>query len=105
MLSNGNVSFTDAVSLRMTSDVPIGTALSGGLDSSSVVAMMRSVVDDQNPGYLQNDWQHSFCSHYPNSVLDELSAKKVASQSGVNHQLLPLIPKFSNWFAGINRRH
>ena len=37
--------FSEAVNMRLMSEVPLGVFLSGGLDSSAVVAMMHQVVD------------------------------------------------------------
>ena len=36
--------FRDAVNLRLRADVPIGTCLSGGLDSSSIVYLMNDIL-------------------------------------------------------------
>lgn len=40
----------DSVKLRMRSDVPVGSALSGGLDSSTIVSLMRKVLEDEGHG-------------------------------------------------------
>jgi asparagine synthase (glutamine-hydrolysing) len=56
--------FAESVNLRMRSDVPVGTCLSGGLDSSSVVACASDLIDHS---------METFSSIYPDRGYDEKS--------------------------------
>lgn len=77
--------FLDSCRIRMRSDVPIGTALSGGLDSSSVISGMRYIHDKENTGErLASQWQNAFVATYPQgSVIDErVYADQVIERTG-----------------------
>jgi asparagine synthase (glutamine-hydrolysing) len=70
--------FLDACRIRMRSDVPIGTALSGGLDSSSILCGMRHVRNGNSANdRLAEDWQRAFIMTYPGAAIDE---RKYADQ-------------------------
>jgi asparagine synthase (glutamine-hydrolysing) len=76
--------FLDACRIRMRSDVPIGTALSGGLDSSSILCGMRHVRNGNNThDRLAEDWQRAFIMTYPGATIDERKyADQVIKQTG-----------------------
>lgn len=70
----------DAVRLRLISDVPLGAFLSGGLDSSTIVAMMRK----HNAGKLR-----TFTIGYEDATFSETEyAKVVADHFGTEHRVL-----------------
>ncbi len=54
---------TDSVRLRLRSDVPVGSCLSGGLDSSAIVALIRRL----EPGADL----HTFTGRFPGDPMDE----------------------------------
>lgn len=63
--------FQDAVALRMRSDVPIGTCLSGGFDSSAVICAMAA---HEKSGMGPRDsiaWRHAFVATFPGALNDE----------------------------------
>jgi asparagine synthase (glutamine-hydrolysing) len=51
---------TDSVRLRLRADVPVGSCLSGGLDSSSIVCVMNGLLRERDANELQKTF--SACS-------------------------------------------
>ena len=77
----------DSVKLRLRSDVPVGTCLSGGLDSSSIVSSIRAHQPD---GDL-----HTFTGAFPeHEAADETKyALRVAEEFGCTAHVIPITPQ------------
>ena len=85
--------FEDACRIRMRSDTAIGTALSGGMDSGSVLCMMARIGHNEAGGRLQADWQRAFIGAYRNTRYDEESeALRIARQAEAVPLSIPVEP-------------
>jgi len=83
--------FRDAVAIRMRSDVPIGTCLSGGFDSSAVICAMAA---HERAGMGPRDsaaWRHAFVAAFPGASNDERPmAEQAAAWAGVRPDILEI---------------
>jgi asparagine synthase (glutamine-hydrolysing) len=81
--------FVDSVMLRLRADVPVGSCLSGGLDSSSIVCVMNRLLTRQNANGIQKTF--SACSDF--EQFDERKwIEMVLNQTGVDaHYTYPSI--------------
>ena len=85
--------FLDACRIRMRSDVPIGSALSGGLDSSAVTCALAHAADRGTTARAAKDHRHAFCAGFPGTPLDETPyARRVAEHLGIPLTVLELDP-------------
>src|SRR5262249_26281486 len=75
---------TDSIRIRMRSDVPSGSCLSGGLDSSAIVSVVRQLIGKDAP-------YHTFTGRFPGTYADEwqFAEDVVAAANVTSHVVEP----------------
>lgn len=84
--------FEDACKLRLRSDVPLASALSGGVDSSAVYCMINHLMKkDGAKERVPANWQKAFVATFPGAPNDErkFAEEVIAYTNGNAHYISP----------------
>jgi asparagine synthase (glutamine-hydrolysing) len=84
---------TDAVRIHLRSDVPVGTCLSGGLDSSTLAALINQLIREEAPRSV-GDRQKTFSVVFPEPRFnEERYIDLLTAAAGVDARRITITPE------------
>ncbi|MFA5743343.1 MAG: asparagine synthase (glutamine-hydrolyzing) [Candidatus Nanoarchaeia archaeon] len=98
LLNEGKSLLENAVKIRMRSDVPIGAFLSGGLDSSSVVGLMRNFTELKKLNTFSIGFENEFDETKYINIVKNFYKTKHHNYSFKNNDFEKWIDKFTFHF-------
>jgi len=72
--------FEEAIKIRLRADVPVGACLSGGIDSSAILGMVRKILPQENINV--------YTASFPNETIDETNFAQIAAKYNHAKQFL-----------------
>lgn len=87
--------FNESVRIHMRADVPVGSCLSGGLDSSAIVALSSQLTG--------NSVFKTFTASYPDTPVDETRYAKLVSKAFPNIEAHYTYPDVKNYWSEIGK--